>query len=267
MRNTRRNNDVDMRYAICPLSVVPVRSEPSDTAEITTEVLFGEFFKVLERRASWSRIRLAHDGYEGWVSNKQYAEIDKQQYDDLCADKKEVFCAQSVGVCKKEDGTSLPILIGSRLPMYADGCFSIAGEKYSFDGYVACGKTPKSDIAKVARGFLNAPYLWGGRSFFGIDCSGLVQLCYRLCGRKLPRDAKDQAQGGEVLSFIEEAEEGDLAFFDNEEGVIVHVGIVLADHMIIHASGQVRVDRLDQTGIYNSQINKYTHKLRLLKRM
>ena len=104
------------------------------------------------------------------------------------------------------------------------GCFSIAGEKYSFDGYVACGKKPKSDIAKVARGFLNAPYLWGGRSFFGIDCSGLVQLCYRLCGRKLPRDAKDQAQGGEVLSFIEEAEEGDLAFFDNEEGVMVHCG-------------------------------------------
>lgn len=253
-----------MRYAICPLSVVPVRREPSDASEMTTQVLFGEFFKVLERRASWSRIRLYDDGYEGWISNKQYTEITADQYAAQCKDSG-VYCAQSVGVCKGEK-RSLPILIGSRLSRYENGEFLLGDEKYSFDGHVAAGKKPKSDIARVAKGFLGAPYLWGGRSFFGLDCSGFSQLCYRLCGRSLPRDAKDQAAGGEVLSFVEEAEEGDLAFFDNDQGDIVHVGIVLEDHRIIHASGQVRIDTLDQTGIYNAGVNKYTHKLRLLKK-
>lgn len=253
-----------MRYAICPLSVIPVRREPSDASEMTTQALFGEFFKVLERRASWSRIRLYDDGYEGWISNKQYTEITADQYAALCKDPG-VYCAQSVGVCKAEKH-SLPILIGSRLPQYADGEFFLGDEKYSFDGHVATGKKPKSDIARVAKGFLGAPYLWGGRSFFGLDCSGFAQICYRLCGRSLPRDAKDQAAGGETLSFVEEAEEGDLAFFDNDQGDIVHVGIVLEDHRIIHASGQVRIDVLDQTGIYNADVNKYTHKLRLLKK-
>lgn len=254
-----------MRYAICPLSVVPVRREPADASEMTTQVLFGEFFKVLERRASWSRIRLYDDGYEGWVSNKQYAEISEEDYAALCKSP-QIYCAQSVGVCKGESH-SLPILIGSRLPFYENGQLEIAGTKFAFDGHVATGKLPKSEIVRIAKGFLGAPYLWGGRSFFGIDCSGFVQMCYRLCGRKLPRDAKDQAAGGEVLSFVEEAEEGDMAFFDNDNGDIVHVGIVLADHRIIHASGQVRVDTLDQTGIYNAETRKYTHKLRLLKRL
>ena len=253
-----------MRYAICPLSVVPVRREPSDASEMTTQALFGEIFKVLERRANWSRVRFHHDGYEGWMSNKQYAEITAEQYAVLSKETP-VYCAQSVAVCKGPK-QSLPILIGSRLPMYKQGVFTLEDETYSFDGHTASGKKPKSEIARVAKGFLGAPYLWGGRSFFGIDCSGFAQMCYRLCGRSMPRDAKDQAAGGEALSFVEEAEEGDLAFFDNDQGDIVHVGIVLADHRVVHASGQVRIDTLDQTGIYNAQAGRYTHKLRLLKR-
>ena len=253
-----------MRYAICSLSVVPVRREPSDASEMTTQALFGEIFKVLERRASWSRIRLHHDGYEGWVSNKQYLEIPAEQYTAL-AKEKPVYCAQSVAVCKSAQ-QALPILIGSRLPGFENGTFVLGDQTYTFEGHTVSGKKPKSEIVRVARGFLGAPYLWGGRSFFGIDGSGFVQMCYRLCGRSLPRDAKDQATGGEVLSFVEEAEEGDTAFFDNDQGDIVHVGIVLSDHRIIHASGQVRIDTLDQTGIYNAQVGRYTHKLRLLKR-
>lgn len=254
-----------MRYAICPLSVVPVRREPSDASEMTSQALFGEIFKVLERRASWSRIRFFHDGYEGWISNKQYLEISAEQYTQLSKEPA-TYCAQSVAVCKGAK-QSLPILIGSRLPGFESGRFRLGDQDFGFEGHTTCGKRPKAEIALVAKGFLGAPYLWGGRSFFGIDCSGFVQMCYRLCGRSLPRDAKDQAAGpGEALSFVEEAEEGDMAFFDNDQGDIVHVGIVLSEHRIIHASGQVRIDTLDQTGIYNAQANRYTHKLRLLKR-
>lgn len=254
-----------MKYAINHLSVVAVHVEASEHSEVCTEILFGEFFKVLEHRAAWSRIRLFDDKSEGWIKNNQYTEINAEKYDDLSKDTP-VFCAQSVGICRCEEKQQ-PILIGSRLPLFHDTFFQISDNQYSFDGYVANGKKSKSDIARVAKGFLNAPYRSGGRSFFGIDSSALVQLCYRLCGRKLARTASEQATGGEVLSFVEEAEEGDLAFFDNEEGIINHVGILLNDHRIIHSYGCVRIDQIDQTGIFNADEGKYTHRLRLLKKM
>ena len=115
--------------------------------------------------------------------------------------------------------------------------------------------------------FLNAPYLWGGKTIFGIDCSGFTQMVYKLNGHQLLRDASQQATQGDPLSFIEESEPGDLAFFDNEEGLITHVGIMLKDNHIIHASGKVRVDRIDHTGIYNNELRTHTHKLRVIKRI
>jgi len=115
--------------------------------------------------------------------------------------------------------------------------------------------------------YLNAPYLWGGRSPFGIDCSGFTQVIYKLNGFKLPRDASQQATIGETLSFIEESESGDLAFFDNEEGNIIHVGIMLENNNIIHASGKVRIDKIDHQGIFNSETNTYSHRLRLIKKI
>ena len=123
----------------------------------------------------------------------------------------------------------------------------------------------KSNIPKTAFTFLNTPYRKGGKSPFGIDAAGFTQIVYKLCGVMLPRTASEQSALGEVLSFIEESEPGDLAFFDDEEGTIIHVGIVLENNYIIHAAGQVRVDRLDQTGIFNFEKNTHTHQLRLIK--
>ena len=125
----------------------------------------------------------------------------------------------------------------------------------------------KEVIVNTAIMFLNVPYLWGGKTPFGIDCSGLTQMVYKINGYKLLRDASQQASQGEVLSFIEESEPGDLAFFDDDQGNITHVGIILANNYIIHASGKVRIDRLDQSGIYNSEIKKHTHKLRVIKKI
>ena len=159
------------------------------------------------------------------------------------------------------------VIIGSNLPFFNNSNFSLLDETYQFDGEVYHDQLSKSDLVHKAYLFLNSPYLWGGKTPFGIDCSGFTQMVYKICGYQLKRDAKEQATQGEVLSFIEESEPGDLAFFDNAEGDIIHVGIIMNDYHIIHAHGQVRIDRLDHTGIYNVDTQKHTHKLRVIKKI
>ena len=143
----------------------------------------------------------------------------------------------------------------------------MGSEDYYYDGNVYSEKLDKYELIQKAYQFLNTPYLWGGKTPFVIDCSGFTQLVYKICGHSLLRDAKDQATQGEVLSFIEESEPGDLAFFDNEEGNIVHVGIIMNDYNIIHAHGKVRIDTLDHSGIYNVDTKTHTHKLRVIKKI
>ncbi|HAV55466.1 MAG TPA: hydrolase Nlp/P60, partial [Aequorivita sp.] len=139
--------------------------------------------------------------------------------------------------------------------------------KHHFEGKLISGILPKEHIIETALLYLNSPYLWGGKTPFGIDCSGFTQMVYKLNGYKLLRDASQQATQGEALSFIEESEPGDLAFFDNEEGKITHVGIIMKENYIIHAHGKVRIDRLDHSGIFNYEMRGHTHKLRVIKRI
>ena len=122
-------------------------------------------------------------------------------------------------------------------------------------------------MLEFAMRFLRAPYLWGGRTPVGIDCSGFTQLIYKSIGIQIPRDASQQVELGQPLDFASEGQIGDLAFFQNEEGRIVHVGMVCAPGKIIHASGQVRIDKLDDTGIFNCDTGKYSHQLRIIKRI
>tara|TARA_R100001480_G_scaffold124070_2_gene122503 strand:- start:76 stop:594 length:519 start_codon:yes stop_codon:yes gene_type:complete len=154
----------------------------------------------------------------------------------------------------------LSICIGSNLK----GCSLL---EHSFEGKFISEKFPKEHIIETALIYLNTPYLWGGKTPFGIDCSGFTQMVYKLNGYKLKRDASEQATQGEALSFIEESEPGDLAFFDNNEGAITHVGIIMKDNYIIHAHGKVRIDRIDHSGIFNYDVRAHTHKLRVIKRI
>ncbi len=260
-----------MKYGICHLSVVPCRAEASEASEQVTQLLFGELLKVYERKKSWYRVKLHNDGYECWVDEKQFLIISQRQYEEISNSKPAVLRDLAEVITHLDSGERMSILIGSQLSGYSkkDHTIDLAGTKYSFEGEAEekisiLHKTSLKDNALL---LLNSPYQWGGRTPFGIDCSGFVQLIYKLNGIQLPRDASQQAKMGQTLSFIEEAEEGDLAFFDNEEGKITHVGILLDGNRIIHASGKVRIDKLDHQGIFNLEKNDYTHSLRLISKI
>ncbi len=253
-------------FGICNLSIVPLRLSPTDTSEMVNQIVFGEHFTILEKDKKWSKIKLAFDGYEGYIDNKQYEEIPESLYMQI-EDQPKVFAGELIDFIHDKENNLTTIPLGARLPFYKDNQFSINANSYTYEGRINNKKLSKQSIIEIAFLFLNVPYLWGGKTPFGIDCSGFTQTVYKLCGYNLLRDAKEQATQGEVLSFIEESEPGDLAFFDNEEGNITHVGIVMNDYNIIHAHGKVRIDKLDHSGIYNTDTLKHSHKLRMIKKL
>lgn len=256
-------------YGICNLSIVPCRKEASDKSELVTQLLFGDHFTVLDVQGSWCRIVNAYDNYECWIDKKQFQPIQQHTFDIL----------NSTGIYSTNEliqimtdhktGSLFPVVLGSTLPNFDNGECDVENQTWMYDGAFINGQLPftKNGIIETAMLYLNAPYLWGGKTPFGIDCSGLTQMVYKLSGIKLNRDASQQAEQGETLSFVEEAEPGDLAFFDNDEGRIVHVGIVMDNNKIIHASGKVRIDGFDHQGIFNNEKKDYSHRLRLLKRI
>ncbi len=251
-------------FAICNLAIIPLRAETSDRSEIVSQVLFGEHFEILETYNQWSKIRLQYDDYEGWVDSKQYQIISEKSFKELSKDAI-ILNSDLVEYVSNPTNVLLPIPLGASLSFLHHSDINV--DHYEFEGMRANGIKPKSDLISCAFMYLNAPYLWGGKTPFGIDCSGLTQMVYKLNGYKLLRDASQQASQGEALSFIEESEPGDLAFFDNEEGKIIHVGIIMENNYIIHASGKVRIDRLDHLGIYNAEQNRHTHRLRVIKKI
>lgn len=255
-----------MHYGICNLSIVPLRIEPSDKSEMVSQLLFGEHFIVLEIYKKWSKIRIAFDNYEGWLDTNQYLQLSEENYLEI-EQSNSALAGELIEFVTDESEHFLTIAIGSSLPLYKDKYIKLGHLNYCYDGKIFNKKQPKETLIKIATNFLNSPYLWGGKTPFGIDCSGFTQMVYKLCGYKLLRDAGQQATQGEVLSFIEESEPGDLAFFDNEEGVINHVGIIMKDNYIIHAHGKVRIDRIDHSGIFNVDTQRHTHKLRVIKKI
>ncbi len=255
-----------MNYGICNLSIIPLRNEPNEACEMVSQALFGEHFKVLEMRKKWSKIRLAFDNYEGWIDNKQYEEISEDTYFNIHKSTSNL-AADLIDFTTDEIHNFLTIPLGSNLPFYNNQNLVLNTTNYHYEGEVFNQKKSKEFLIDIAHKYLNSPYLWGGKTPFGIDCSGFTQMVYKLCGHKLLRDASQQATQGEVLSFIEESEPGDLAFFDNNEGEITHVGIIMKDNYIIHAHGKVRIDRIDHSGIFNVDIQRHTHKLRVIKKI
>ena len=248
-----------MDYGLCNLNIVPLRLEDSDCSEMISQVLYGDLFEILEVKEKWCKVRLVDDQYAGWIDNKQCKKISLSEFEEL-NQKTPKLSTHLLDIITTATNTLLPISIGSNT---AISKFL----NHSFEGATTSKKLNKSNLTEFAQMYLNSPYLWGGKTPFGIDCSGFTQMVYKLCGYQLFRDAIQQVTQGEVLSFIEESEAGDLAFFDNDEGIITHVGIILENNRIIHAHGKVRIDQLDHSGIFNIEKQKHTHKLRVIKRM
>lgn len=246
-----------MQYGICELSIVPVRSEASDPSEMVTQLLYGDHFKIIEERKKWVKIRIAFDHYEGWIDKKQVKYIDENTY-NLCQNNA-AYSSDLIDIVMLKEQQVQSICVGSNVAV----CDLL---HHKFEGQIIQNQSStRAQILETAMLYLNAPYLWGGKTPFGIDCSGLTQMVYKTNGLKLNRDASQQALQGETLSFIEETQVGDLAFFDNQDGDIIHVGLLMGDNYIIHAHGKVRVDRIDHTGIFNVDTRTYSHKLRVLK--
>jgi cell wall-associated NlpC family hydrolase len=248
---------------ICHLSLIPVRKEPADQSEMVSQLLFGEHYRIIKSEEKWLQVKSAHDGYTGWIDKKQWHSLSQKSFDKLEQKQAPLTGELAAPVLFKQSNTVLPVLMGSSVPEIPELQCNYGGELIT----KPTKKQLRHQLVEHAFVYLNSPYLWGGRSPFGIDCSGFTQLVYKLCGIALPRDAWQQAETGSALSFIEEAKEGDLAFFDNKEGKIIHVGILLNNNQIIHASGKVRIDKIDHQGIFNKEIRGYTHHLRILKKV
>lgn len=228
----------------CNVLISPVRAEAKDQAEMVSQMLYGETCEILEKEGVFAKVKMDFDSVEGWVFNNHLSEK-TEHYEKYLVEK-------PFGVFDLPEGRSL-------LSMGSEVDFPVEKQANS--------ENPRQSIVNTAKTFLNVPFLWGGRSSFGVDAAGFVQLVFKIHDVQLPRFAAEQAKTGIVLDFLEESEPGDLAFFENPDGEIIHVGIVLENFEVIHADEKVRIDALDSSGIFNQEKNKHTYKLRFVKRV
>jgi hypothetical protein len=255
-------------FGVCRLSVVPVRLEPSDRSEQVTQLLFGDHYEVLDqaRDRQWLRIRIHFDQYEGWIDGKQHHAIPQDYFDYL--DQAEFKITTDLTSSMLYHKSPLVILMGSMIPISSSELFKME-EQLAFNGEAKnVGQKREFEYLRtVALKYINAPYQWGGKSPFGIDCSGLTQMAFKIAGYKLSRDSWQQAQQGKVVKTFNEARPGDLAFFKNQHDKISHVGILLNDEKILHAHGRVRIDHINEEGILNVETKVYSHLLAFVRRI
>ena len=254
-------------YGVCRQALVPVRISADDRAEQVTQLLFGDHYEVLSNTdKKWIRIRIHADQYEGWIDIKQHHAITREYFDQINYANFKITTDIATGILYKK--SALTILMGSVVPISNSELFKVE-EQLAFNGESkSLGQKRDVEFLKsIALKYSNAPYQWGGKSPFGIDCSGFVQMVYKISGYALPRDASQQVKSGKNVNGIAEAKAGDLAFFHNKEKKIIHVGIILEEEKIIHASGQVRIDHINDEGILNLDSKVYTHQLSEIRRI
>ncbi len=258
-----------MGYGISNLSIIPMRKDRSERSEMVSQLIFGELYEVLEEEKNWVYIKGSHDEYCGWIDGKMHMPVSETFAREYISYPHPI-AKDTLNIIKKPDDYGNKLIVsGSIFPFFdkTSKRFRLDNETYELVNTMKT-QPEREDIRETLIGYAmqyyNTPYLWGGRTPYGIDCSGFAQIVYRLAGIKLPRDAYQQAGCGTPLSFLQEAKPGDLAFFgDNEH--ITHVGILWKGNRIIHASGKVRIDKIDHNGIFNEELNIYSHNLLLIR--
>ena len=255
-------------HFICPFSVVPVRSSAQERGEQLTQLLFGDLLESLDQNGkNWTRVRCIADNTVGWVQTNQILAITPSEFH--LYQQHYAFCLDLLHPVMT-DSAYIPISLGARLPNFDGLHFQLAGKTFTFSGLAVFPsdlRPTSSMVLKIAQRFLYAPYQPGGRSPLGIDSGGLTQLVYRIVGLSLGREPEQQVLQGEGVDFVEEARPGDLAYFEDRKGRIVHAGIIMPNQQILHASGSVRIDKFDHYGIFDEQAQQYTHKLRVIRRV
>ncbi len=244
-----------------------MRSSASDKSEQVTQLLFGELVEVLEMKGkAWTKVRCQWDNYIGWVDAKQIKALTASEFKKY--QKKYAYCLDLMQPVMGDDH-HLPITIGAQLPNFDGMRLSLGDQHFSFSGQAVFPEDIEQTVEmvlKIARRYLYAPFQWGGRSPLGIDAPGLTQMVFKMVGIQMHREAVQQVYQGQSIDFIEQSLPGDLAFFENRRGNIAHVGIIFPEGQIIHASGKVRIDKIDHYGIFNEDTERYSHKLRVIKR-
>lgn len=275
-------------------SVVPVRTEARETAEMSTQILFAEQCEILAEQARWYQVRLCQDGQEGWVDKKMLTPLSADEEQKLPAEATAMVLMPMAYAVSENNGQTIPLTAGTRLCNYKDGRFELLGVGFRIDpSMVLTAPLPLDEphLLQAVRFFLNIPYLWGGKNAMGMDCSGFTQVVLSLFGKHLLRNASEQATQGTEVNGLENAQAGDLAFFckpqtnnaNNETNgknenngnntTITHVGILIDKQRIIHCSGRVKVEKIDATGIFSIEQadakhpqGQYTHQLLSIRR-
>ena len=248
---------------VASVSIVPLRAEASDSSEQTSQILAGEGVSLLEQgRGDWVKIKSLEDGYVGWCDKKQFT------FDVKLPEERTILCHPISQWKNERTLATLWITAGALIEEREDAYF-LGSDKISPVNPTAFkddvfGAIPMT-MRDAALSLLGSPYQWGGRTVAGIDCSGLSQLAARLTGKMLPRDASEQVHCGDLIAW-ELRETDDLAFFENNDGLITHVGILVTRDSIVHASGEVRIDLLTREGIVHAEIGGLTHRLHSIKR-
>jgi hypothetical protein len=252
-----------MNKVICLLPIIPIRKEPDHRSEQTSQLLFGEKALVQNQRDNWIEIVTLFDSYTGWIEFRSVEELK-----DINGDQNVAVVSELFSIIRRNE-TRIYIPAGSEIPVPDSTLsFNLAGNNYTVDKILPVPVSySRKGIVETSLQFMNAPYLWGGRTLFGIDCSGFVQTVFKIHGITLPRDTKDQVKAGSEIESLQDILPGDLIFFDNKEGIITHVGISIGENQVVHASLCVKIDRLDQNGIFNREKGEYTHRLRIIKRI
>jgi hypothetical protein len=249
------------KKAFCLVNISPVRALQEDTSEMVTQLLFGEIFTAHEIQKSWCRITTFTDNYEGWIDLKHahfLSEKEAKKWQDIAIPQLELIRELETPWGKQLNSR------GASIPFDNREQFNIGTIEFNLISALPFVK-PTYPF-ELALEYHNTPYLWGGKSAFGIDCSGLTQMVYRFYDYNLPRDAAQQVEVGREVEY-NEMQENDLAFFGNANGKITHVGIIGENQTIIHAAGRVRVDVLTRAGIFNDELQALTHNLKVIKRL